>query len=73
MNVLPLDNISVSANIFVTVTNTKAFENTQWFVTRVGCGLAGYKDEDIAPMFKGAKNCSFAETWKPYLENENGV
>jgi hypothetical protein len=73
MNVLPLDNISVSVNIFVTVTNTKAFENTQWFVTRVGCGLAGYKDEDIAPMFKGAKNCSFAETWKPYLENENGV
>lgn len=23
-------------------------------VTRIGCGLAGYKDEDIAPMFKGA-------------------
>ena len=27
----------------------------------------------IAPLFKDAKNCSFAETWKPYLENENGV
>src|SRR5882672_6195583 len=27
-------------------------------VTRIGCGLAGYRDEQIAPMFKGApKNC----------------
>lgn len=24
-----------------------------FFVTRVGYGLAGFKDEDIAPMFKG--------------------
>jgi len=44
-----------------------------WFVTRVGCGLAGYSDSQIAPMFKGAKNCSFAKQWKPYLENENGI
>ena len=40
-------------------------------VTRVGCGLAGYKDEDIAPMFKGApSNCSFDEKWKDYLGPE---
>ncbi len=25
-----------------------------FFVTRVGCGLAGYADEDIAPLFAGA-------------------
>lgn len=33
------------------------FCNTGWpsfyFVTRVGCGLAGYNDSVIAPMFKG--------------------
>ena len=40
----------------------------RWFVTRVGCGLAGYRDEQIAPMFKGARNCSFAKQWKEYLE-----
>ena len=40
-----------------------------FFVTRVGCGLAGYRDEEIAPLFRNAKNCSFAEQWKPYLEN----
>ena len=39
-----------------------------YFVTRIGCGLAGYTDADIAPMFRGAPdNCSFAEQWKEYL------
>jgi hypothetical protein len=23
-------------------------------LTRIGCGLAGYKDHEIAPMFRGA-------------------
>jgi hypothetical protein len=39
----------------------------QFFVTRVGCGLAGNKDSDIAPMFRGAINCSFPENWRSYL------
>ena len=34
-------------------------------VTRVGCGLAGYRDEDIAPMFAGAPgNCLLPEGWR---------
>lgn len=37
-------------------------------VTRIGCGLAGYKDSDIAPLFKGAPlNCQFDEKWHAYL------
>lgn len=33
-------------------------------VTRIGCGLAGYTDEDISPMFKDApKNCFLPEGW----------
>ena len=33
-------------------------------VTRIGCGLAGYKDEDIAPMFEDAPyNCILPEGW----------
>jgi hypothetical protein len=40
-------------------------------VTRIGCGLAGYKDSDIAPMFKGApKNCQFDEAWRPFLGDQ---
>jgi hypothetical protein len=34
-------------------------------VTRIGCGLAGYKDEQIAPMFKDAPiNCVLPEGWR---------
>ncbi|MFP3556449.1 hypothetical protein SB861_37900 [Paraburkholderia sp. SIMBA_049] len=37
-------------------------------VTRIGCGLAGLKDEDIAPMFFTApSNCQFDTAWKDYL------
>lgn len=37
-------------------------------VTRVGCGLAGYRDEDIAPLFKGAPdNCNLPDEWKEYV------
>jgi hypothetical protein len=41
----------------------------KYFVTRIGCGLAGYKDEDIAPLFANSpENCNFPVTWKPFLE-----
>jgi hypothetical protein len=34
-------------------------------VTRVGCGLAGYKNEQIAPFFRNAPpNCYLPEEWK---------
>ena len=37
-------------------------------VSRVGCGLAGYKDEQIAPLFKGhPSNVYFLEKrWNEY-------
>lgn len=34
-------------------------------VTRIGCGLAGYVDSEIAPMFVGAPaNCRLPEGWR---------
>ena len=34
-------------------------------VTRVGCGLAGYLDSDIAPFFKNApRNCELPDWWR---------
>lgn len=40
----------------------------QFTVTRVGCGLAGYSDHHIAPMFSGAPvNCELPEEWKKYV------
>lgn len=34
-------------------------------VTRIGCGLAGYEDAEIAPLFAGApENCDLPEGWR---------
>lgn len=39
-----------------------------FYVTRVGCGLAGYQDADVAPLFKGApKNCQLPQEWEEFL------
>lgn len=39
-------------------------------VTQIGCGLAGFKAEQIAPMFADAPpNCFFDTAWLPYLSN----
>ena len=43
----------------------------KFYVTRLGCGIAGFTDADIAPMFVGApKNCMFDEKWKPFLGDD---
>lgn len=39
-----------------------------FYVTRIGCGLAGYKDQEIAPLFTNSpENCVFDIQWRPYL------
>lgn len=49
--------------------HTKRNKHETYFVTRVACGLAGYEDGDIAPMFRGAtRRCNFPIEWKEYLE-----
>ncbi|MBS3912738.1 MAG: hypothetical protein KGZ70_13105 [Hydrogenophaga sp.] len=37
----------------------------EFAVTRIGCGLAGYMDVQIAPMFKAApENCHLPDGWR---------
>ena len=44
----------------------------QFKVTRIGCGLAGFSNEDIAPMFLAAPdNCWFNTDWVEYLGDVN--
>lgn len=63
---LPLGPISQYVQGFLAYAAGK--KKLSFMVTRIGCGLAGYKDSDIAPLFKGApKNCMFDERWKPFL------
>jgi hypothetical protein len=63
---LTLDEIVSHVRDFARFTFARA--DLKFFVTRVGCGLAGYSNQNIAPMFADChNNCSFPEPWKPYL------
>lgn len=66
-NCLTLETIQGFVNVFVEY--TKQHPEYNYFITRVGCGLAGNLDEEIAPMFKDCgDNCSFAGQWKEFIE-----
>lgn len=64
---LPLEKIEKHVKTFLQYAREHA--DLDFFVTRIGCGLAGYTNEQIAPMFKGAPvNCQFDAQWKPLLK-----
>lgn len=64
---MALDSIGIYINDFIRAASE--FPDYRFMVTKVGCGLAGYSDGDIAPMFKDSPpNCVFHSDWMPYLE-----
>lgn len=66
---MPLERIAQYVQGFLAY--AKGHRKLRFQVTAIGCGLAGYKHEDIAPMFKGASiNCEFDEAWRPFLGND---
>lgn len=68
LQVLPLEVIEGHVRDFLLFAN--AHPGLTFFVTRVGCALAGYKNADVAPLFAGAPmtRCSFAQEWRALLE-----
>jgi len=63
LKTLPLDKIQVHVNEFIRYAN--ANPKFEFEVTRIGCGLAGYTDEQIAPMFRDAPmNCFLPKGWR---------
>ena len=62
-----LDDVSDSVQVFVM--HAKSRSGQRFFVTRIGCGIAGFDDSEIAPLFRDAPdNCSFAEMWRQWLD-----
>lgn len=60
---LPLSAIKLYVDKFLAY--AKANPKLTFLVTRIGCGLAGYLDKDISPMFQGApENCLLPEGWQ---------
>lgn len=68
LNTLPMYQIKEHVNEFLKYAHDNS--DKQFQVTRIGCGLAGLKDHQVAPLFIGAPdNCLFDEAWKIYLDN----
>lgn len=62
LRTLPIDEIAKHVGIFLTFARRGV---EQFEVTRIGCGLAGYTDAQIAPMFKDAPaNCTLPPGWR---------
>jgi hypothetical protein len=61
---LPLSTIQRYVEQFLEY--ARARPELKFFVTRIGCGLAGYTDKDIAPMFaQTPSNCTLPDGWRP--------
>ena len=59
---LPLTEIQHHVDSFILY--SKLHKELKFFVTRIGCGLAGYEDGDIGPMFKGSPpNVELPDGW----------
>lgn len=63
LKVLPLYQIKHHVHNFIQYAINHPELN--FFVTAIGTGLAGYRHEDIAPMFQFApSNCQLPQEWK---------
>ena len=65
---MPLEDIGKHVNEFISF--AKSRPDLTFRVTRVGCGLAGFKDEEIAPLFRGAlglSNVRLPKGWRHYI------
>jgi hypothetical protein len=48
---------------------TKNHPKITYFITSIGCGIAGYTTEEIAPMFKGiSHNVILPHSFRPFVE-----
>lgn len=66
LRTLPLYRIRSHIEDFIRYAQKR--QDLTFLVTRIGCGLAGYQDGQIAPLFALApSNCQFDEAWIPFL------
>lgn len=63
LRTLPLETIKIYVDAFVR--HARLNPELTFKVTRIGCGLAGYTDAQIAPMFAGSPgNCILPDGWR---------
>lgn len=63
LQTLPLDEIAKFVKVFIEYASRRS--DLTFNVVKIGCGLAGYKESEIAPMFAGApQNVNLPEGWR---------
>ena len=68
LRALPIEGIEWYVSMFKEYARRHQYHTFN--VTRIGCGLAGFRDQDIAPMFADApRNCRFSTKWAKWLPN----
>lgn len=68
----PLDEIKMHVNDFLDYARDHGDE--EFFVTKIGCGFAGYSEDQIAPMFAFApSNCELPDGWRPAYYRESSM
>lgn len=66
LEVLSLDEIREHVDRFIAFAS--ANPELEFYLTRIGCGLAGYKDEQVAPLFTEAPmNCILPLNWQRWV------
>jgi len=69
LRVLGPNEITIYVRGFLDYARSRPFERFE--VTAIGCGLAGYKPEEIAPMFRDAPtNCDLPLAFRLLLERD---
>lgn len=67
---MPLDRIKSYVEGFIAY--ARGHRKMTFQVTAIGCGLAGFRHETIAPLFELAPaNCYFDGIWSEYLPGKN--
>lgn len=68
-NIKTLPLVSIQSHVEQFLEYARKHPELQFQVTNIGCGLAGYRIADIAPMFKGAPdNCLFSKEFAAFLK-----
>lgn len=70
LKTLPLDSIRIEVMEFVRFASRN--QHIDWLVTKIGCGLAGYSPEEIAPFFSEAtSNVILPEEFERVIHRHN--
>lgn len=63
---IKFDELAAYVKSFVEYANAR--QEYDFEITRIGCGIAGFKDEDVAKLFEAADvNCLFDTSWEQYF------